>query len=59
MFDSFHKALPKNTFYVMLVKILHLEKKKTVMSAPACLSLLFEEKMWFVERELGGQKREL
>ena len=59
MFDSFQKALPKKTFYVMLVKILNKKKKKNVMSAPACLSLLFEEKMWFVERELGGQKREL
>ena len=27
MFDWLHKTLSKNTFYVLLVKILHLEKK--------------------------------
>ena len=28
MFDKFHKTLPKTLFHVLLVKILHLEKKK-------------------------------
>ena len=27
MFDKFHNMLPKNTFYVLLVKILHFENK--------------------------------
>ena len=27
MFDQFHKMLPKNTFYVLLVKILNFENK--------------------------------
>ena len=29
MFGWFHKTLPENTFYVLFVKILHLEKKTT------------------------------
>ena len=36
MLDSFHKTLPKNTFYVLLVKIWYLEKKQ-VISTPVCL----------------------
>ena len=54
MFDLFYKTLPINTFYVLLAKILHLEKKH-VISTPVCLSLLFQEN-WFIKR--GWASRE-
>ena len=44
----------KNTFYVLLVKILHLGKKHLIYT-PVCLSLLFQEKMLLIKKELGGQ----
>ena len=44
MFDWFHKMFPINSFYVLLVKILHREKNH-VMFTPVCLSLLFQEKV--------------
>ena len=50
MFDWFYKPLPINPFYVLLSKILHLEKKKGI-STPVYLSLLFQEKMSFIKRE--------
>ena len=43
MFDWFHKMLEINTFYVLLVKILYLEKKQ--VSTSVWLILLFQEKM--------------
>ena len=49
MFQCFHKTLSINTFYVLLVNILHLEKKY-VTSTPVCLSLPFQEKMWLIKR---------
>ena len=44
LFHWFHKTLLLSTFYVLLVKILHLEKKH-VMCTPVYLSLLFQEKI--------------
>ena len=41
MFDWFHKALLKNTFYALLEMILHLD---------------FSKKMLLIKRGLGGQK---
>ena len=43
-------------FYVLLVKILYLEKRH-IISTPICLSLLSQEKMWFwwsIKRGGGG-----
>ena len=53
MFDWFYKAIPINTFYVLLVKILHPERKH-VISSPVGLSLLFQEKLWLSKREGVG-----
>ena len=53
MFDWFHKTLQINTFYVLLVKILYLEKKQ--VSTSVCLILLFQEKMWLINWGVGGQ----
>ena len=39
-------------FQVLLVKILHFEKK-LVISTPARLSLLFQEKMWLIKKGVG------
>ena len=54
MFDWLHKTLPKNTFYVLLVKIFHLEKKH-VISTPVCLSSLFQERMWLIKGDWVGR----
>ena len=49
MFDWFHKTLPINTFYVLLVKILRLEKKRLI-STSVIFSFLFQEKMRLIKR---------
>ena len=53
MFHWFHKALPRNTFSVLLVKSLHLGKKYAI-STPVCLSLPFQD-MSLIKRGMGGQ----
>ena len=53
MFDWFHKMLGINTFYVLLVKILYLEKKQ--VSTSVWLILLFQEKMRLIKWGVGGQ----
>ena len=58
MFSCLRMALPKKTFYILLVKILNLEKKQ-VISALVCLSLFFQEKMLLMKRRLGGQEEGL
>ena len=47
-------ASKKAIFYVLLKKILHLEKKH-VISTPAFLSLHFQEKMWLIKMRLGSK----
>ena len=54
MFDWFYKPLPINPFYVLLSKILHLEKKEGI-STPVYLSLLFREKMSFIKGSRAGR----
>ena len=44
MLEWFQKMLPIKTFYVLLVKIVHLEKVH-VISTSVYLSLFFQEKM--------------
>ena len=55
MFDWFYKALPINSFFVLLVKILRLEKKQ-VISAPLRFSLLFQKKILLIKRAIGGRE---
>ena len=54
MFDWFHKALPRNTFTFASEGFV--SWKKRVISTLVCLSLVFQEKMWLIERGLGGQE---
>ena len=58
MFDQFCKKFPWNNFYVLLAKILHLEKKH-VTYTHVCLSLLSQEKMWLIKMGVGRQGGEL
>ena len=48
------KEASNKYFYILLVNILHLETKYLI-STPVGLSLLFQEKMWLIKREAGGQ----
>ena len=54
MFDWFYKTLPKNTFYVLLEVILHIEKTRNIYTC--MIDFTFPIKMWLIKRGLGGQK---
>ena len=48
---QFLKETSNKDFFVLLLKILDLETKHLI-STPAGLSLLFQEKMWLIKKEV-------
>ena len=58
MFDKFHNMLPKNTFYVLLVKILHFENKTRNIYAHM-LQFTFQKEDVIDQSWGGGKGREM